>query len=328
KIYLYSSVIGTLYHKTEKSLIVRKTNKMKTPPFLKPGDKIRIVSPAGKVKEKFVLPAVKWFEKQGYRVELGEHVFASHFQFAGTDRQRLEDLQTALDDPEAAAIVCSRGGYGTVRIISKLDYSKLMEYPKWIVGFSDISILHACLNNHEMATIHGAMPRYFFDKKGTPNENLQSLMQLLTGKGASYSIPAAQGDRQGRTTGELIGGNLSIISSMQGTRCELNTAGKILFLEGIDEFLYHTDRMMHQLKLSGKLKNLAGLILGSFTDMKDNESPFGKTIHEIIAEAVEEFSFPVCYDFPAGHDGKNLALAFGKKWELDVTKTHSTLSLI
>jgi len=300
---------------------------MIVPPALKKGDKIRIVSPAGKVKEKYVLPAVDWLRKQGYRVELGNHVFATHYQFAGTDHQRLEDLQTALDDPETSAIICSRGGYGTVRIISKINYDRLLKNPKWIVGFSDITILHTCLNSQGIATIHGAMPRYFFEKNGQP-ENLKSLMQLLTGGSASYNIPAAKGDHHGKTTAELVGGNLSIVSSMQGTSCELNTDGKILFLEDIDEYLYHTDRMIHQLKLSGKLDNLAGLVLGNFTDMKDNESPFGKTIHEIIAEAVEEYSFPVCYDFPAGHNGKNLALLFGKKWELEVTEKQSTLNLL
>ena len=301
---------------------------MITPPYLKPGDKIRIVSPAGKVKEKYVLPAVDWLLGQGYRVELGEHVFASHFQFAGTDQQRLEDLQTAFDDPETSAIICSRGGYGTVRIISKLSYDGLFRHPKWIVGFSDITILHSCLNRNRLATIHGAMPRYFLDKEDQPSESLQSLMLLLTGGRASYTIPAAEGDRPGKVTGELAGGNLSIISSMQGTRCELSTDGKILFLEDIDEFLYHTDRMMLQLKLSGKLDNLAGLVLGNFTDMKDNESPFGKTIREIVAEAVEEYDFPVCYDFPAGHNEKNMALAFGQRWELDVNEQESTLKLL
>jgi muramoyltetrapeptide carboxypeptidase len=301
---------------------------MVIPPALNTGDKIRIVSPAGKVDEKVVLPAAEWLEKQGYQVVLGNHVFARHFQFAGTDRQRLEDFQVAFDDPETAAILCSRGGYGTVRIISKLNFAKLMKHPKWIIGFSDITILHSCLNNQGMATIHGVMPRYFFDKNGQPCENLQTLMQLLTGRSVSYSIPFAEGDRPGKATAEMVGGNLSVISSMQGTRCEMKTAGKILFLEDIDEFLYHTDRMMHQLKLSGKLSKLTGLVLGNFTDMKDNESPFGKNIHEIISDAVREYDYPVCYGFPAGHDEKNLALAFGKIWELDVSEKKSTLNLL
>ncbi len=300
---------------------------MIVPPAIKSGGKIRIVSPAGKVEEKYVLPAADWLEKQGYRVVLGKHVFARHFQFAGTDKQRLEDFQEALDD-ETAVILCSRGGYGTVRIIGRLDYTRLMKHPKWIAGFSDITILHSCLNNHGMATIHGAMPRFFFDARGKPTENLETLMKLLTGQKVFYSIPAAEGNRPGTARAELVGGNLSVISSMQGTQCELDTSGKILFLEDIDEFLYHTDRMMHQLKLSGKLAKLKGLVLGNFTDMKDNESPFGKNIHEIISEAVQVYDYPVCYGFPAGHDARNLALAFGKTWELSVDEKQSTLKLL
>jgi muramoyltetrapeptide carboxypeptidase len=300
---------------------------MKIPPYIKPGDKIRIVSPAGKVSEKHVFPAVDWLQKQGHKVELGKNVFASHFQFAGTDAERLNDLQTALDDPETAAIICSRGGYGTVRIISQTDFTKFVENPKWLVGFSDITILHSCLNRRGVATIHGVMPQYFFDSDGSPSENLKSLMQLLTGGKASYLFNNGEKNRSGKVTGELVGGNLSIISSMQGTPCELKTDGKILFLEDIDEFLYHTDRMIHQLKLSGKLNNLAGLVLGDFTEMKDNESPFGKTIHEIIMDAVQEFDYPVCFGFPAGHDRKNLALAFGLYWELEVLQQNATMEL-
>jgi len=298
---------------------------MKIPLSIKPGDKIRIVSPAGKVSEKHVFPAVEWLQKQGFKVELGKHVFASHFQFAGTDSERLDDLQTALDDPETAAIICSRGGYGTVRIIEKLNCTDFLKYPKWLVGFSDITILHVCMNNLGVATIHGAMPRYFFDENGLPTENLNSLMQLLSGKKVQYSVKSEKANKPGKVSGELVGGNLSIISSLQGTKYEIDTFGKILFLEDIDEFLYHTDRMIHQLKLSGKLDNLAGLIIGDFTEMKDNESPFGKTVHEIVSEAVEDFSYPVCFGFPAGHDKKNLALGFGLKWELEVFEKKSVL---
>jgi muramoyltetrapeptide carboxypeptidase len=301
---------------------------MKTPPFLKPGSKIRIVSPAGKISEKHVIPAVEWLEKQGYTVELGKYVFSEHFQYAGTDNERHDDLQTALDDPETNAIICSRGGYGTVRIINRLNFDRFLESPKWLVGFSDITILHSCLNNRGVATIHGAMPRFFFDKDGNLTEDLHSLMKLLNGEKVFYSFQNGESNRPGKTTGELVGGNLSIISSMHGTPCELKTNGKILFLEEIDEFLYHTDRMMFQLKLSGKLDKLAGLVIGDFTEMKDNESPFGKSVHEIISDAVAGFSYPVAFGFPAGHDKKNLALAFGKKWELDVSKEQSTLKFL
>lgn len=301
---------------------------MNTPSYLQPGDKIIIVSPAGRVSEKYVLPAAEWLENQGYRVELGKNVFATHFQFAGTDLQRYKDMQRAIDDKEAKAILCSRGGYGTVRIINKLDFSLFSEYPKWLIGFSDITIFHSCLNNKRIATIHGVMPKYFFDKKGAPNENLITLMNLLTGKKVSYTIPGSEYNQSGKVTAELIGGNLSIISSMYGTCCELNTKKKILFLEDIDEFLYHADRMMHQLNMSGKLSKLAGLVIGNFTDMKDNESPFGKSIHEIISEGVSNYDYPVCFGFPAGHDEKNLALAFGKTWNLEVSKKKTTLTLI
>jgi muramoyltetrapeptide carboxypeptidase len=300
---------------------------MKIPPSIKPGDKIRIVSPAGKVSEEHVFPAVEWLQKQGYNVELGKHVFASHFQFAGTDNQRLDDLQTALNDTETAAIICSRGGYGTVRIIRQIDLTKFIENPKWLVGFSDISILHSCINSRRVATIHGVMPKYFFEDDGAPTENLKSLMLLLTGGKTVYSFKNSEKNRPGIVTAELVGGNLSIISSMQGTPCELKTDGKILFLEDIDEFLYHTDRMIHQLKLSGKLDKLAGLVLGDFSEMKDNESPFGRTVHEIIIDAVQEFDYPVCFGFPAGHDKKNLALAFGLNWELEVLEQCATLGI-
>lgn len=293
---------------------------MRTPPPIKPGDKIRIVSPAGKVAEKYVLPAIEWLTGQGYKVELGKHVFDTHFQFAGTDNDRLEDLQTALDDPETAAIICSRGGYGTVRIIDKLDFSRFRKHPKWLVGFSDITILHAAINQRGISTIHGAMPRFFFDENGQANENLKTLMELLTGNQAEYKIDARPENRTGKCDAEVIGGNLSIIVSLLGTKYEIDTRGKILFIEDIDEFLYHTDRMMHQLKLAGKLDNLAGLVVGDFTDMKDNESPFGKTVREIIAEAVADYNYPVCFGFPAGHDKRNLALTFGVNWNLEVSE--------
>lgn len=296
------------------------------PKPIQPGSKIRIVSPAGKIKEKHVLPAVEWFNSQGYRVILGKHVFAQHFQFAGTDKQRLHDLQEALDDAETDLILCSRGGYGTVRIINNLDFSPFQKNPKWVAGFSDITILHAAIHNLGIASIHGAMPRYFFDKAGEPNQNLTSLMKLVTTGKSSYKTISDIHNKRGQAVGELVGGNLSIIASLQGTGYELQTEGKILFLEDIDEFLYHTDRMVHQLKLAGKLDKLAGLILGDFTDMKDKDSPFGKTVHEIITDAVKDCHYPVCFGFQGGHDKNNMALAFGKKAELSVTTGSSTLN--
>ncbi len=301
---------------------------MAVPLFIKQDSKIRIVSLAGKVKEKLVLPAVEWLEKQGYKVEMGKYIFAQYFQFAGTDEQRLEDLQTALDDPDCSAIICSRGGYGTVRVIDQLDFTEFKKHPKWVVGYSDVTMLHNHLNNMGFASVHGAMPPFFFNEKGESNENLDSLMNLLCGQKVSYTISANEKNKNGNTNGQLVGGNLSIITSLFGTRYELDTENKILFIEEIDEYLYHIDRMMHQLKLAGKLDKLAGFVVGDFTNIKDNDSPFGKTVEEIILDAVKEFNFPVCFGFPAGHDKKNLALSFGKSWELNVSKKSSILKLI
>lgn len=296
------------------------------PPQINKGSKIRIVSPAGKLSEKKVLPAIKWLEKQGYKVELGKHVFTQHFQFAGTDAHRLEDLQTAFDNPECEVIICSRGGYGTVRIIDQLNFTEFKKYPKWLVGFSDITVLHLCLNRLGFATIHGAMPPRFFTKNGEANENLILLIDLLTGQKINYTISKNEKNKTGLASGELIGGNLSIITSLLGTKYEIETADKILFLEETDEYLYRIDRMIYQLKLAGKLNKLAGLIVGNFTNIKDNDSPFGQTVEAIILDAVKDFGFPVCFDFPGGHNKKNLALAFGTEWKLDVSSEGTTLN--
>ncbi|MBN2635149.1 MAG: LD-carboxypeptidase [Prolixibacteraceae bacterium] len=300
---------------------------MKTPPYIQPGSKIRIVAPAGKVSEKYIIPAVQWLARQGYNTVLGQHIFAEHFQFAGTDEDRLQDLQLAFDDPETDVIICARGGYGTIRIIEQLDFTSFKKHPKWIAGFSDITLFHSCLNNLGFASIHGTMPRYFFDDDGIETENLKTLMQLLSGEKVSYNYSATENNRGGNVSAELVGGNLSILCSLIGTKYEPETKGKILFLEDINEYLYHTDRMMNQLKLAGKLEHLAGLVVGDFTNMKDNDTPFGKTIEEIILDAVSDYNFPVAFGFPAGHDKKNLALAFGEKWDLNVSVYNSTLKL-
>jgi muramoyltetrapeptide carboxypeptidase len=300
---------------------------MQTPQNIKPGSKIRIVSPAGKIDKKKVLPTVKWFEKYGYHVELGKYVFAKHFQFAGTDEQRLEDLQTAFDDPETDVIICSRGGYGTVRIIDKLNFAKFIKNPKWLVGFSDITALHLALHKIGIASAHAAMPAFLFNENGTPNENLISLMSLLEGENLNYKTQQNKFNRTGRAEAQLIGGNLSIIVSLLGTDYEPDTAGKILFIEDVDEYLYHIDRLLHQLKLTGKLNQLAGLVVGDFTEIKDNKSLFGQTVEEIITDAVKTFDFPVYFGFRAGHDKLNRALAFGKEWELKVTTSGTTFKL-
>lgn len=301
---------------------------MIVPPFLKQNDKIRIVAPAGKIKKDFVISSIEWLKNQGFNVILGKHVFDVYNQFAGKDDDRATDLQEALNDPEASMIVCARGGYGTVRVINKLDFSKFLEKPKWLVGFSDITVLHNRLNWLKVASIHEPMLRHFPKPESKISESINSLFSILEGKKQKYISPKNKLNREGKATAEMVGGNLSIIFSMRGTTDDLDTEGRILFLEDVGEYLYHTDRMIQNLKLGGKLDKLAGLVVGKFSRMKDNSISFGRNAYEIIYDAVSEYSYPVCFGFPAGHNKKNLALAFGMKWELKVSEKESSLKLM
>jgi muramoyltetrapeptide carboxypeptidase len=289
------------------------------PPYLKRGDRIRIVSPAGKVQKDKVLQGIELLQDEGYEVIIGKHVFDKHFQYAGTDQQRAHDFQEAIDDPETKAIICARGGYGTVRIIEKLDFSPLLKNPKWMVGFSDVTVLHSVLNKLGIASIHGAMPGFFIENK-KPSRSFFSLMELLTSGKSQLEVKSHALNRAGTCSGELVGGNLSLIYALQGTPYQLETSGKILMIEDLSEYLYHLDRMMQNLRLAGQLKNLAGLIVGGFTDMKDNDSPFGKLAQEIILEAVQDYHFPVCFDFPIGHIPKNMSVMLGGNYQLEVAE--------
>lgn len=301
---------------------------MKIPDYIKPGSRFRIVSPAGKVSGDSIFKAADWIKKAGYEVELGKHVFSVLNQFAGTDDERLEDLQQALDDPETDVILCSRGGYGTVRIIERLDFKKFTIKPKWIVGYSDITVLHSGIHNLGITSVHATMAKFFDPDDEISDENARSLLDILSGNKPEYPFKQSDYNRNGSASAPLVGGNLSILCSLTGTKFEIDTEDKILFIEDIDEYLYHTDRLMHQLKLAGKLKKLKGLVIGGFTNMKDNETPFGETVEEIILEMVKEYKFPVAFGFPAGHDKKNLALLLGKKWELTVNENVSLLKLL
>jgi len=287
------------------------------PPYLKPGDRIRIISPAGKVQKDKILPGIELLQDEGYEVLIGKHVFDKHFQYAGTDQQRATDLQEAINDPATKAILCARGGYGTVRIIEKLDFSALLKSPKWLIGFSDVTVLHTVLNKFGLASIHGSMPGFFLENKKITRSFL-SLIEVLSSGRSQCEVAGHQLNRNGICNGELVGGNLSLLYSLQGTPWQLDTSGKILIIEDVGEYFYHLDRMMQNLKLTGQLRNLAGLMVGGFTEMKDNESPFGKISESIILEAVSDYSFPVCFDFPVGHIPKNLAVMLGGSYQLEV----------
>ncbi len=286
------------------------------PPFLKKGDSIYILSTARKITVEELAPAIEAFEQWGLNVIIGETIGLQDNQYAGADDQRLRDFQKAIDDPAIKAIICARGGYGTVRMMDDVNYDEFMKSPKWIAGFSDVTYLHTHIsNNIGIQSIHSIMPVQF--PKSSP-EAIETLRRELFGEPNEYAIPVHSLNRAGSADGILIGGNLSILYSITGTRSGINTSGKILFLEDIDEYRYHIDRMMMNLKRSGKLQDLAGLIVGGFSDIKDNPIPFGKGAYEIIAEHIQAFNYPVCFNFPAGHVTDSRALVIGKTYKLHV----------
>lgn len=292
------------------------------PPYLKKGDEVILIATARKISSDELDPAISILKSHGLNVILGKHIFDIDNQFAGTDLERRTDLQWALNHKTAKAIIIARGGYGSVRLVEQLDFSEIKKHPKWLVGYSDVTVLHNALHNEGLATLHATMPLNF-----TKNEEAtKSLFDALFGNLLETRIDERLFNKDGNVSAEIVGGNLSLIYSLSGTPFDINTDGKILFLEDLDEYLYHIDRMMMQLKLSGKLKNLAGLIVGGMSDMKDNQIPFGKTAEEIISDAVMEYKYPVCYNFPAGHIDRNLALYFGKKANLLVNSATVTLS--
>jgi muramoyltetrapeptide carboxypeptidase len=287
------------------------------PSYLRKGDSIGITAPAGCLMEKEIEPAVEIIKSWGLKVEYGRYLFRKRHSFAGTDNQRASDLQEMMDNPEIKAIICARGGYGTVRIISRLKFNTFIKNPKWVVGYSDITVLHSALHNLGFESIHGAMPRVVAPKK-PDMVSFESLRSLLFGEVKKYLLPAHTFNIPGKAEGELVGGNLSVLHSLAGTPYDIDTRGKILFIEDIGEYLYHFDRMMMNLKLSGKLRGLAGLIAGDMTDMKSSSSGFKKPAYQIIREAVSEYNYPVMFGFPGGHGDVNLAVPFGKKAAIGV----------
>ena len=287
---------------------------MVQPPLLKKADKIGIIAPARKISLPEIQFAIDTFKSWGLEVVLSKNIFKEDHQFSGTDEERCSDLQTMLDDDSIRAIISARGGYGTLRIIDKLDFLKFKKHPKWIIGYSDITVLHSHIHNFGIETVHGLMCINFPKSAGA----VETLHKILFGEKLSYSFEKHGLNRKGKCEGEVVGGNLSLLYALAGSKSDISTKGKILFIEDLDEYLYHIDRMMLNLNRSGKLSDLAGLIVGGMTDMKDNQVPFGKTAEEIILDAVKDFKFPVCFNFPAGHIENNYAIPLGRKAILDV----------
>jgi muramoyltetrapeptide carboxypeptidase len=296
---------------------------MDTPSFLVSGDTVGIISTARKISSLELQPLIVLVKAWGLKYVLGKTIDTESNQFAGDDMLRGLDFQTMLDDPNVKAIWCARGGYGTVRIIDHLDFSAFIKNPKWIIGYSDVTVLHSHIHSFGIETLHANMA---IDIDTKTEDTRSSIKKILFGK--DYKITLASENvlnRTGDAKGQLIGGNLSILYSLTGSSSELITKGKILFIEDLDEMLYHIDRMMQSLKRSGALENIKGLIVGGMNDMKDNTIPFGKTAEEIILETVFEYNFPVCFNFPSGHINDNRALILGREIQLKVEKNEVTL---
>ncbi len=291
---------------------------MKIPPFLKVGDTIGIAATARKVSLNEIEAALQLIQQAGFQTVLASNIFKEDHQFSGSDNMRADGLNELLHNPDVKAIWCARGGYGSVRLIDKIDWAAFAGNQKWLCGFSDVTALHAHLQ-HKMgvASLHAEMMLGF--EKNT-SEAHNSLLNALTGKTNSYTFDAQPLNKKGSAKGQLVGGNLSVLYSLLGSESQLDTNGKILFLEDLDEYLYHIDRMMMALKRAGMLQNISALLVGGLSDMKDNAVPFGKTAEEIILDAAAEFNFPVCFNFPAGHILDNRALIFGATAEIDIAE--------
>lgn len=292
---------------------------MHIPPALQPGDTIALVCPAGYMAPERAQTCIETLRSWGYTVQVGK-TMNSHSEnyFSGTDEERLADLQQALDNPAVKAILCGRGGYGLSRIVDKIDFTAFEKNPKWIIGFSDITILHAHIyTNYKIASLHAPMAGAF-NEGGADGAYVVSLRAAMEGRKTRYTCAVHPFNRTGQATAPLVGGNLSLLAHLCGTTSEIKTKGRILFLEDVGEYLYNVDRMLYQLKRNGRLDKLAGLVIGGFTEMKDTTRPFGQTVQEIIRNIVQQYDYPVCYDFPVSHGGDNYALKHGMEYTLSV----------
>lgn len=303
----------------------------KKPPYLKPGDIIGITSPAGTIKPEEILPATSVIQSWGYNIKVGDTIGKKDFTFGGSDEERLLDLQKMLDDPAVKAIMCARGGYGSMRLVDRINWTKFKARPKWLIGFSDITVLHNHIHTHcAVATIHSKMTNSFPDdwSKAEPIqvETILSIQDALSGKKLKYTVPSHAQNKTGTAEGILVGGNLKTLETLSGTSSDIKTDGKILFVEDTGEYLYSIDRMFWNLKRTGKLKNLKGLVVGGFKIKPDDPGEeFGRSLQEIVLEKIKSATYPVCFDFPVGHQRANFALKCGVRHRLIIDKNEATL---
>jgi len=307
---------------------IKSSNVLKTqliqPEYLKSGDTISIVAPSGVLNnfDNKITKAINIFKSWGLNVVIGNHIFDKNGHFAGTDKNREKDFQKALDNKNIKAIWCARGGYGAVRIIDNLNFDSYLKNPKWIIGFSDITVIHNKLNLLNSESIH-AMMITGFDDIDQNNDSLSKLKNVLFGDNLSYSINSNKNNKTGKSEGILVGGNLTLIQSTIGSKTELKMKDKILFIEEIGEYAYHIDRMLYSLKRADYFENCKGLIVGQISDVKKNTTDFGRSINEIILDILDEYNFPILFDFPAGHEKTNFPIILGRKVILDVSKSDS-----
>ena len=303
-------------------------NKLIKPEYLKKGDTVAIVAPSGVLKNYngYILKAKELLKSWELEVIIGENVFNDNGHFAGTDNQRSADFQLALDDKAIKAIWCARGGYGAMRVIDNLNFEKYKENPKWIIGYSDITAIHNDLHNNKSESIHGIMCKSLEKIDVDNNESISLLKKTLFGEKLSYTIEGNNYNIEGNSNGQLIGGNLTLLHCLLGSESSIDTDGKILFIEDLGEYLYHIDRMLISLKRAGYFDNCRGLIVGDFTDMRKNTTPFGRNLKELILDIVKEYDFPVSFGFPAGHGEKNYPMILGREINLEVSKQQSTIN--
>ena len=297
---------------------------MYQPEYLQKGDTIGIVSPASFVNQELITQGIEQLKQAGFNIKIGEHTFSKHHQFAASDADRAKDLQLMLDDENIKTIIFARGGYGSLRTFALLNWHKFLAKPKWLVGFSDITVFHSALQTANIASIHGPMPgKYLLE--GNQSKSFLQLVSALKGKQLNYTFDTSIYNRIGTSEGAISGGNLSVLYSIRGTKIDLNWDNKILFIEDLDEPLYHIDRMMMNLKAGKKLEKLKGIVVGSFTDMRDRNPSFGMNFQEIILDAVKSYDYPVLFDFPAGHIDENYPLIFGRKVKISSDSKQSTI---
>ncbi|MGC6432390.1 MAG: S66 peptidase family protein [Jejuia sp.] len=313
---------------TAQSEFTDKDNKeLKQPPFLKEGDTVAIVAPAGilKNREGEINKAKALLKRWGLNTIIGKHVFNQGKHFAGTDDERCEDFQKALDDASVKAIWCARGGYGSVRILDKLNWTKFKNNPKWIIGYSDITAIHSEVHNLGFQSLHAMMCTSLQDDVATIKETIATFRNAIFGKPLSYTLEGSKYNQPGTVSTPVVGGNLTIMHTMLGSKTSIDTSGKILFIEEIGEYKYHIDRMLQSLKRAGYFENCAGVIIGDMTKIKRNTTPWGSSIEQLILDVLSDYNFPIAFNMKAGHEKDNRALIFGKTVTLMVDKTESSI---